>query len=93
MSEQKRVVWKFPVPIPGTINQVPVGAEWLCVQEQYGQFVAWAVVDPYAPKESRWLKWIGTGDHVVSEGDQYIGTIQLHGGTLVLHLFDTGKEA
>jgi len=54
----------------------------------------WAIVDREAPCVRRTIRMVGTG-HPMDDLDAkapYIGTIQAHGGSLVLHFFDLGEE-
>jgi hypothetical protein len=70
---------------------MPKGARILDVQEQHGQPVIWAEVDTDAETEERLFEVFGTG-HEMRNGmcaeREYVGTFQLHGGSLVFHLYD-----
>ena len=69
--------------------EMPEGAEFLCVQVQFGGPCLWAIVDDEAKLETRILRIIGTG-HSLPSSEQlaYIGTIQEAGGGLIWHVFD-----
>lgn len=85
-------IWKFPAKSDAFVVEMPVGAKILDVQVQDGTPYLWALVDDLAPKERRKLATVGTGHPLpdeIMEGT-HIGTFQLHGGTIVLHLFDFG---
>ncbi len=54
----------------------------------------WALVDTEMPKVSRKFRVYGTGHPVLDiEQDSavHVGTVQLHGGTLMFHVFDLGE--
>lgn len=86
-----KTIWKFPLKT--TDEQViimPAGAEILTIQTQYEEPCIWALVDPLRPKKERIILIHGTG-HPVSDTikkQTYIGTYQLHGGSLVFHAFE-----
>lgn len=84
-----KTIWKFGL-IPnenGVTLAMPAGAQVLCVQAQRETPCLWAVVDSDAYMVSRVFRTFGTG-HPVPPGLVYIGTYQLHGGALVLHVFE-----
>lgn len=83
-------VWKFPVSLEDQFPlEMPEGAQPLSVQMQHGQPCLWALVNPDAPRRSRFFRLVGTG-HPVEEGLGFVGTFQLNGGALVFHLFEAG---
>jgi hypothetical protein len=90
MGEDVRI-WKFPLPIDTdrfTID-MPGYMKSLAVQLQEGSPCLWAAVivnEPVAPVE---LCWVGTGHNLPDDVRDYIGTVQLPGTALVLHLWDT----
>lgn len=102
-----RAVWKFSVFPDGFVINMPKGARILSVDTQPGAIdpVAqrvwgtdahprlWALVNPFAPKVERRFACVGTGNPLPEDIDSFvfIGTIQMHGGRLVLHLFDGGE--
>lgn len=53
----------------------------------------WALVDvPANACVTRPIRMVGTGMHdEVKPTDVFIGTVQLHGGNLVLHVFEVTK--
>ena len=83
-----RVVWKYPLFATDVqpVN-IPAGGQILHVAEQHGSLALWALVDPSAATESRLIAICGTGQPAPAAG-QHIGTVLLHGGTLVLHVFE-----
>ena len=79
-------IWKYVLRPHGSI-QMPKGAVVLTAQEQYGEVVIWAWVNPEETEmvERKFLT-PGTG-HQIEEGAlQYISTVQIDG--LVFHVFE-----
>ena len=62
---------------------------WLDVQVQHGRPCVWAIVDEEATEdeEKHTITTYGTGHPMREPVGQYLGTIQMHGGDLVLHVF------
>jgi hypothetical protein len=83
--------------------RMPSGATILSLQVQHGQICLWAVVDPDAPLMDCVFLIVGTGHPLPDEvervyaesftrhpqggGGQYIGTVQMAGGSFVWHVF------
>ncbi len=88
-----RTIWKFPVDTDRFTLKMPKGAKLLSVQTQRGEPQLWALVDPAAPMVERRLATVGTGHDMGRKVDdaEFVGTFQLHCGTLVFHLFDFGE--
>lgn len=88
----EETIWKFELKT--TDNQfieMPKGAQLLAVQTQFDKPCVWALVNPKAEKEKRCFEIFGTGHTVSSDmgtDRNYIGTYQLHGGSLVFHVFE-----
>ena len=83
-------VFKYPVPIADSFSlDMPVGSEILAFQTQREQPCIWALVDPNAQVAHYNFRLAGTGHPIEDNNDQlkYIGTCQMAGGSLVLHLF------
>lgn len=84
-----RTIYKFPLQV-AALQQVDMPAESkiLCVQIQRGVPCLWAVVERGAIHQwSRTIRMIGTGREAPGETDEYLGTIQIDDGALVLHAF------
>lgn len=84
-------IWKFPCPIRDKFEiQMPDAAKVLCVQmqgEPRSPYI-WALVDDEQPKVSRRFSLRGTGHPCDNmERKLYVGTFQMHRGSLVFHLF------
>jgi hypothetical protein len=92
MSNPNWRIWKYPVPIDDYLEvEIPFAGRILCVQIQHRPLgietpCIWVWVDTKADKETRKFRWFGTG-HPGVEGN-YIGSVQMHGGDLVFHLFE-----
>jgi hypothetical protein len=87
-----KTIWKYELEAESLANfQMPIGAEILTVQVQNEKPCMWALVDEDKETEQRCFEIIGTG-HTMYRGEDlkrnYIGTFQLHGGSLVFHLFE-----
>lgn len=91
-------IWKFPIPQATAFTlELPRRARFLDVQVQEvwqdgrkeEQPQAWFLLDPESKKIERRFVVVGTG-HPVSEQEMltHLGTFQLFGGTLVMHLFE-----
>lgn len=90
---QNGKIWKYPVPLNADEFTVamPVGARVLDVQTQHGQPVIWAMVDADRSQEfeTRFFEIYGTGMSVPDpESLNYVGTFQMRGGHLIIHLFE-----
>lgn len=80
-------VFKYPLELTDEQHvDIPAGAELLTVQVQHDAPTLWARVDTTRPAEQRLIRLAGTG-HPNAVG-RYLATIQLLGGTLVLHAFE-----
>lgn len=82
-------IFKYPLEtVDEQFVEMPKGAVVLCVQVQGEVPCLWAEVDPKADKISRHFVTYGTG-HPMSDGPSrhYVGTYQLRGGALVLHVY------
>lgn len=88
-------IWKFELQTTGKQTiVVPANSEILTVQTQNERPCIWVLVDPAATKEQRCIEVFGTGHDVhYSKGVSrvYLGTYQLHGGSLVFHVFENTR--
>lgn len=98
-------IWRFPCPTIGLFEiEMPEGAEILCFQAKAGaEPCLWALVDSDAPKETVMFRLAGTGHPLFDEtmiagrkltkdDFEYIGTTQVEGGAILLHLFRVKAE-
>jgi hypothetical protein len=84
-------VLKYTIPRDKWVFSVdmPVTAKVLCVQVQKEVPCIWALVNINMPPAPRTFRLITTGEQLGDEFSlRYVGTVQLNGGILVLHLFE-----
>jgi hypothetical protein len=86
------IIHKYHITPSVTSISMPVGAEIISVQIQQGCIAVWAEVDPIAPIEKVQFMVIGTGHPIEPVPRKFIGTVQLHDGDLVLHVYKQLKE-
>lgn len=67
---------------------IPKGAKFLCAREQMEAPCVWFECDPQAMLETRVIRIFGTGHDMHPDTGDYIGTIFLSGGQLVLHVYE-----
>ncbi len=79
-------IYKYEVPSIGNV-MLPRNAEFLSVQAQGETLQSWWLVDTSEQTEPVTLYVYGTGHKVSRNRMDYLGTCQLHGGSLVLHVF------
>ena len=86
-------IWKLTLPDhPGLCTlAMPKGAQVLSVQAQADRAVLWALVDPEAEREAREFRMLLTGDEFRQEPLSHLGTVQLHDGRYVLHVFERAR--
>lgn len=85
-----KTIHKFPLAIVDRQTIIThSGAEVLSVQVQKTIPSLWMLVDTEMPKEQMTIRIHGTGHEVFDYQniEKFIGTIQLHKGSLVLHVF------
>ena len=87
-----RTVWKFPISLPGHMDNVPRGGRLLFVGLQGEDLIGWVLVDPDAERVTRLVHIYGTGHPVPPErvNDAFIGTVFM--GPYVFHFFDGGER-
>jgi hypothetical protein len=87
-----KTVHKYVLPVEDEVTFAPpAGAQLLHVAEQQGDLCLWALVDPSRQPRLRHLRIAGTG-HEIDGSPSYIGTAHLHGGRLVIHVFEVTKH-
>ncbi len=89
MADEKRTVYKYTIPGPDCVIEMPCDAYILTMQMQRGEPCIWAMVTPDADKVQRHFVMRGTGHQLDDweSSDNYIGTFQTRQG-LVFHLFE-----
>lgn len=85
-----KTIYKYPIKVTDEQTlKLPVNAKILTVQTQNDTPCIWALVDTSeAQTENVDIRVYGTG-HTINDSDNldYIGTFQMHGGSLVFHVF------
>ena len=87
----EQTIWKYKLSPNGQNISMPIGAKILTVQTQDETPCLWALVDPKAETEIRFIEIFGTGHPILSDmgtSRNYISTFQLLGGKLVFHAFE-----
>lgn len=86
-------VWKYDLPLWGEVDLVlPVHSEPIAVQARHGVPVLWVLVTGNPGRETRRFLVVGTGRPIGSPIWRHVGTVQLDGGALVLHVFEVAPE-
>lgn len=69
---------------------MPIGAQILTIAKQNNDVCLWALVDPTAPTHRRNFVMYGTGHDISGKENRhdYLGSVQLLDGSLVLHVFE-----
>ena len=88
-----KTIWKYELRAAGEqIIVMPEHARILSVQSQNDAACLWAIVESTNRKVRRTFRIHGTGHPIDYHGDYpHVGTFQLHGGSLVFHVFDIGE--
>ena len=88
-SAYGRMINKTQGPSPDTNGQAGLSSGYnpFSTQQQGNVPQAWALVDTSAPWEIRHFHWRGAGHNADNLGP-YVGTVHLHAGALVFHLFE-----
>jgi hypothetical protein len=84
-------IWKWTLQVTDLQQvQMPRGAQVLSVQMQGGAPQLWALVDEKASTEPRTFATYGTGNPMpeVADYGRFVDTYQMHGGSLVFHVFE-----
>ena len=88
----KKSIWKYTLEITDDQEiEIPVGAQFLDVQMQFGAPQMWCLVDVDALLMPRHIKIHGTG-HTFEHDGVFIATFQVRVGNedQVYHVFDMG---
>lgn len=84
-------VWKYPLEITDEQTiKLPAAAVTLFVGLQRGSLCLWALVDPDNELTERKFRIAGTGHPIDYHHHdlEFIGTVLMHGDTLVWHVFE-----
>jgi hypothetical protein len=86
VSNQTRgSIWKYDLEHDGVI-EMPAGAKVLSTGWQKPHVRMWVLVDPEIPKVKRRVKLLSTGNEIVGDGWEFVGTV-LATPDLVHHVF------
>jgi hypothetical protein len=81
-------IWKYVLqPVDVQSLTIPKGSVILTAQIQKDKICVWALVDEYSELETRVFRIIGTGHGVDDEPGRFLGTVQLHEGRIIFHIF------
>ena len=83
-------IYKYPMKRSNDPLQIelPYGAKFLCMQEQFGVQCLWYQVEAGAHKENKEIFIYGTGYQITNvENQKYLGTFQEMGGSLIWHVY------
>ena len=88
-------VYKYLLGVNDMVTlDLPQGAEPLHVDVQGGRVWLWARVDPSQPEVPRVFRIAGTGhDLGPANNAPHVGTVLLHDGRLVFHVFELGEQS
>ena len=84
-------VYKYELPVRDVATiRLPKGADWLSVGCQQDELFLWCLVDPSETDTTeRTFRIAGTGhDLAHNKNWDFIGSVMMHGGTLVFHIFE-----
>jgi hypothetical protein len=86
----RKTVWKYTWPLPHdkATFDMPRDAEILHVSAQGDDLCLWARIVEGRKIETKTFLLCGTGHEAPSLDCKHIGTALLHGGALVLHVFE-----
>lgn len=86
----KKVIYKYRLNCYPTQQYLPVGAKFLCIQNQNETPQMWFIVDPKEQEtEQRNFVTRPTGAmFYTNQSTDYLGTFQLDNGRLVFHVFE-----
>jgi len=82
-------IYKYEIERKDTqVINMTAGAKILSFQVQNGLPVIWALTEEDGPTVKRRFNLYGTGHTLSDIKQEYIGTVQMFDGDLVLHLFE-----
>jgi len=89
----KRIIYKYDLNMGGvTVLSLTEEAQLLHVEEQYGKVCLWVLLDLEQENFDRTFLAYPTGlplaADVTSETVKHIGTVLMHGGSFVVHIFE-----
>lgn len=88
-------IFKYPLPVRDLVFlDLPLGAQVLSVAVQEGSIVLYALIDDAEKQTDRQaFRVVGTG-HLCEDvlGMRFLGTVNLHNGALMFHIFHDVEE-
>ena len=84
-------VFKYEIPVANEPTvRLPKGAGILSVGQQNNKMYLWALVNPSEQQTERRVLRIAGTDHEIAEIEElnFLGTVHMHGGDLVFHVFE-----
>lgn len=87
-----KTIYKYPLEVTDRQTlMLPAHPEFLTVAVQRGQPCIWALIDTDAELTPFTIAMCGTGSPCDRVRDEYLGTVLLLDGELVLHVFVTAN--
>lgn len=84
-----KTIWKYTLSPNQAEFEMPKGAKILSVQVQHDNVCMWVELEGTETNfETRIIETFGTGQVMDEKKREFIGTFQLHGGTLVFHVYE-----
>lgn len=87
-----KTIWKYELPVEDSFSlDLPVSAEILSLDVQYGRPTLWCLVDLELHEvKERTFRFFGTGQTLKENFNElkFVGTVLLRSDTLVFHLFE-----
>lgn len=82
-------IWKFPLQAePDQTIEMPYGAKIIAVQSQNDVPHIWAECSVGSKMVTRRFRVIATGEEVDSFMGTYLGTVQIHAGMFIFHIYE-----
>lgn len=83
------IIHKYTIHVGVNKFEFPEGHKVLCVQAQGDEIQMWVAFNPdVSHKVTRYFMAFMTGVGIHERLSEFIGTIQLEGGSLVFHVFE-----
>ena len=83
-----RTIYKYELEVTDYQDiPMPLCAQILTIQVQHDKPCIWALVNTERPIQKQRIFICGTGHPYDENFDRYLGTFQLHSGSLVFHVF------
>lgn len=84
-----KTIFKYPIKLADIQDvRMPRGAKIISAQMQGEQLCLWAEVDNTVGLKWRSIEVFGTGHPMPEAPRLFIGTVQMHGGSLIWHVYE-----